>query len=212
MVNHSRAGTAIETGALANGYKFIAGVDEVGRGCLAGPVVAAAVVLPSWIFESRTVLASVRDSKLVPESERIDLHQEIISHAIAIGIAGISNIEIDLIGIAPATRQAMMAAIGTLPVAPDIVLIDFVRLPELAIAQLNIVDGDALSLSIAAASIVAKTARDALMRSFHDLHPNYGFDRNKGYGTQFHLQALSNFGPCVLHRQTFAPLRHRGLL
>ena len=209
MAFHRRAGTDHEIRALADGYRFIAGVDEVGRGCLAGPVVAAAVILPDWVFDSQIALASVRDSKVVPEIERERLRDEIEATALSIGLGSSSNVEIDRIGIANATRQAMTRAILALSVIPDIVMIDFMRLPELSIEQRNIVDGDALSLSIAAASLVAKTARDREMRAMHESFPNFGFDRNKGYGTPGHLRALTIDGPCSLHRRSFGPLRQR---
>ena len=212
MSFHRRAGTTHEARALADGYRLIAGVDEVGRGCLAGPVVSAAVILPVWVFDTPFTLATVRDSKIVPEIERDALREEIAAMAMSIGIGSSSNDEIDRIGIANATRRAMMRAILSLSVTPDIVLIDFVHLPDLSIEQRNIVDGDALSLSIAAASIVAKTARDSEMRSVHALYPHYGFNRNKGYGTAGHLEALRKNGPCPLHRQSFAPLRQGILL
>ncbi len=211
MTSYRRAGTDHENSALADGYRLIAGVDEVGRGCLAGPVVAAAVILPVWVFDSQVALASVRDSKVVPEIERERLRGEIEATALSIGLGCSSNVEIDRVGIANATRHAMIRAISALSMIPDIVMIDFMRLPELSIEQRNIVDGDALSLSIAAASLVAKTARDREMRAMHESFPKFGFDRNKGYGTPGHLRALINNGPCSLHRWSFAPLR-QGLL
>ena len=187
------------------GYRFIAGIDEVGRGPLAGPVAAAAVILPSesdapWLLQ-------VRDSKKLRPRRREFLSESIREAAVAISIGMVSPEIIDEKGIVAATRLAMRYAVEQLPQAPDFLLIDAITLPDLAIPQDSIIRGDALSLSIAAASIIAKVARDRLMIEFDSLYPGYGFSRNKGYATGEHLSNLKQLGPCPIHRKSFRPVR-----
>lgn len=187
------------------GLSLIAGVDEVGRGPLAGPVVAAAVVLPPrprfrW-------LAEVRDSKLLTPQKRSQLAPLIISKALCVGVGVESSESIDELGIAVAGRRAMTQALAALKPCAEYALIDAFKLPEVETPHDAIIDGDALCVSIAAASIVAKVERDRLMIEYDDLYPGYCFARNKGYSTREHLQALSRLGPCPIHRRSFAPVR-----
>jgi ribonuclease HII len=187
-----------EEAARRRGFVSVAGIDEAGRGPLAGPVVAAAVLLPH-----RIDLPGVRDSKQLKARERESLCTVIFSAARAIGIGSVEATEIDRDNILQATFRAMLLAIRSLPFSPDLLLIDGpYRLP-LPIAQAGIPGGDRKSLSIAAASIVAKVHRDRIMQAYHDLYPEYGFDRHKGYGTALHLQAIRRLGPCPLHRRSF---------
>jgi len=196
-----------EIALLAQGYRFVAGVDEAGRGCLAGPVVAAAVIMPAAVHTWLGELRRVRDSKLLLPETRERLYGEITGRAIGLGVGVVESEEIDRIGIVAATRQAMAAAVHSLAPRPDFLLIDFLTLAELDIPQKGIVYGDALCFSIAAASIVAKVTRDRLMLERDRTYPGYGFCRNKGYGTPEHLEALGRLGPCAIHRRTFAPVR-----
>jgi ribonuclease HII len=188
--------------------RHIAGLDEAGRGALAGPVVAAAVILP---LNSPTLveqLAGVNDSKQLTADKREALYTRIIETAAAFGIGQVPATVIDEIGIIPATRQAMRAALSQLAVAADYLLIDGrIRLASLPTPQQSIIRGDSKSLSIAAASILAKVTRDRYMVAQDSHFPTYGFARHKGYGTAVHLQALAKYGPTPLHRQSFAPLR-----
>ncbi len=187
------------------GYQFIAGIDEVGRGPLAGPVVAAAVVLP---IENRpSWLSQVRDSKKLTSRKREFLFELICKSALSFGVGLISHKVIDDIGIVPATRQAMYTAIEEMSFRPDFLLIDAVQLPAVNIPQKSIIKGDNLSLSIAAASIVAKVTRDRLMMGIDCDFPGYGLARNKGYGTREHLEGLQCLGPCAIHRKTFMPVQ-----
>ncbi len=187
-----------ETEALTSGATFIAGLDEVGRGALAGPVVAAAVIL-----DLACIPAGLNDSKKLTATMRERLDAEIRAAAIAYAIARIEADEIDRINILRATRQAMCQAIAALNPAPDYLLIDALQLKELAITQKAIIKGDAKSVSIAAASIIAKVARDRWMMNYDEEFPGYGFVSNVGYGTATHLQALRTIGPTKIHRLTF---------
>lgn len=196
-----------ETALLAQGYKLIAGLDEAGRGCLAGPVVAAAVIMPSPVYSSLGCLGQVRDSKVLRPEVREELYGEILARAVGVGVGLASAEEIDSIGIVPATRRAMIAAVDNLRVRPEFLLIDYLTLSEVCCPQKGIVHGDALCFSIAAASIVAKVTRDRLMFDQDGAWPGYGFCRNKGYGTPEHLEALGRLGPSPIHRRTFAPVR-----
>lgn len=196
-----------ELAVLAQGSKRIAGIDEVGRGCVAGPVVAAAVILPEKILRDPTPLLGVRDSKIVAAAEREELRNLVYRHALAVGVGVMPCELIDAIGIAPATRMAMMAAVDDLAVPPDHLLIDAVRLKSLELPQTAIIDGDALCISISAASIVAKTLRDQMMREAELELPGYGFAEHKGYATAAHRAALAQLGPSPLHRRSFSPLR-----
>jgi len=187
-----------ERDAYRRGFRFICGIDEAGRGPLAGPVVAAAVVLPR-----SARLPGVTDSKKLSAEQREKFFDKIRSCALAIGIGVVDNVEIDRINILQATFQAMTSAVGHLPSGPDFLLIDGpYRLP-LPIDQKGIPHGDRLSISIAAASIVAKVHRDRLMCEFHEEFPQYGFDSHKGYATARHCEAIRRYGPCSLHRVTF---------
>jgi ribonuclease HII len=183
------------------GYRRIAGVDEAGRGPLAGPVVAAAVIL-----HVRCRLIGVDDSKQLSVSERDRLYAEIIDRAVSVGVGSSTAEEIDQINILEATKLAMRRALAEISPAPDYVLIDAVSLAGMAMPIRPIIKGDALSLSIAAASIVAKVTRDRLMAQFHAAYPQYNFLSHKGYGTEEHLARLAEYGPSPIHRRTFAPV------
>ena len=182
------------------GFVHVAGVDEVGRGCLAGPVVAAAVVL-----HPDRHIPWVSDSKAVPAPERERLHDRIVRHAVAWAVASADPTEIDLINIHQASLRAMQRAILSLAPLPDIVLVDAFRVPELPMAQRGVRHGDRRCSAIAAASIVAKVTRDRLMLELHGRDPRYGFDRHKGYATADHLDAVARFGYSDVHRRSFRP-------
>ena len=177
---------------------YVAGIDEAGRGPLAGHVVAAAVILPKDIF-----LPFLNDSKKVTEKRRDVLFDEIKQNAIAYGIGIASNTLIDEINILQATYEAMREAINALEKTPDILLVDAVHIPDINIKQVGIVKGDAKSVNIAAASILAKVTRDRLMAEYDKIYPEYGFASNKGYGTATHIAALKEIGPCAIHRKSF---------
>ncbi|MBM3131595.1 MAG: ribonuclease HII [Chloroflexi bacterium] len=189
------------------GYRLVAGIDEVGRGPLAGPVVAAAVILSSQA--SPPWLSQVRDSKQLSPAKREHLAMCIRKDAVAVGIGTASHEEIDSQGIVGATRAAMCSAVARLARRPEWLLIDAVRLPQLPIPQTSLIKGDALCLSIAAASIVAKVHRDRLMEEYDRLYPGYGFGQHKGYPTSEHLTRLDELGSCPIHRRSFAPVRDR---
>ena len=182
------------------GFVHVAGVDEVGRGCLAGPVVAAAVVL-----HPDRHIAGVSDSKLVPTAERERLYERILRHAVAWSVADADPAEIDRINIHQASLRAMQRAILALAPLPDIVLVDAFRVPDLPMAQRGVLHGDRRCSAIAAASIVAKVTRDRMMLELHANDPRYGFDRHKGYATADHLQAVARFGYSDVHRRSFRP-------
>ena len=184
------------------GFRRIAGIDEVGRGSLAGPVVAAAVILPD-----RHRIKGLRDSKVLPQSRREALYELILDRAEAVGVGCMEVEVIDRINILQATKLAMRQALGHLDPMPDHLVIDALSLREVDLPQRPIIDGDAISASIAAASIVAKVTRDRICAELDDRYPAYGFARNKGYGTPRHVEALINEGPCEWHRRSFAPLR-----
>jgi ribonuclease HII len=187
------------------GYCRVAGVDEAGRGALAGPVVAAAVIVPaSATLEG--VWAEVRDSKLLRPARRLALVEPIQNAALAWGVGVVPAAVIDEIGIAVATRQAMLQAVAALGVSPDFLLIDWVKLPRSGLPQLCVPKADQKMASVAAASILAKVTRDQLLDTLGDCYPHYGFGAHKGYGTTQHLAALANHGPCPEHRHSFAPL------
>lgn len=187
-----------EREAYRRGCRLVSGIDEVGRGPLAGPVVAAAVILPQGIE-----LPGVRDSKDLTSAQRDARYQDILSRASAVGIGSIEPAEIDRINILQATFKAMIQAVESLPLPPDFLLIDGpYRLP-VTTAQKGIPRGDQRSISIASASIVAKVYRDRLMCEWDTRYPAYGFAQNKGYGTARHLEALRRHGPCPLHRLSF---------
>lgn len=181
-----------------DGSHVIAGVDEAGRGPLAGPVVAAAVILPRGLK-----IDGVRDSKKVPERERERLFEEIMALANSVGVGIVGNEEIDTINILQATKFAMQTALTKLDVQPDIILIDALYLNSVKTKQMSIIKGDTKSASIAAASIIAKVTRDRLMLQYHSAYPQYGFDRHKGYATKSHIESIMKHGPCPIHRKTF---------
>ena len=194
-----------EKALKALGYRFIAGVDEVGRGALMGPVVAAAVILPqniraSWRYE-------VRDSKQLIPSVRENLYERIRENAVATATGMVSHREVDSMGIAVATRQAMKLAVENLAPPPEYLLIDYFGVPELDIPQKGIKFGDSLCFSIACASIVAKVLRDRLVAEMDIDHPGYNFARHKGYGTREHLECLNRQGPSPVHRRSFLPVK-----
>ncbi len=179
-------------------YAAICGIDEVGRGPLAGPVVAGAVILPK-----NCDILYINDSKKLSEKKRNLLYDEIMKKAVAVGVGCVSWERIDEINILQATYEAMRQAIEALSVRPDLLLNDAVTIPGVDIPQVPIIKGDAKSASIGAASIIAKVTRDRMMVEYHSLYPQYGFDANKGYGTKAHIEALQKYGPCPIHRRSF---------
>lgn len=181
-----------------SGYQFICGIDEVGRGPLAGPVVAGAVILP----KDETILY-INDSKQLSKKKREELYDIITDKAIAYGVGIVSEEKIDEINILQATYEAMRIAIDNLKVRPDILLNDAVKIPGVDIKQVPIIKGDTLSASIAAASIVAKVTRDRMMQAYDSIYPGYDFASNMGYGSARHIQELKEKGPCDIHRKTF---------
>jgi len=179
-------------------YSYICGIDEVGRGPLAGPVVAAAVILP----KDCTILY-VNDSKKLSAKKREELYGEIMEKAVAVGVGMASHERIDEINILQATYEAMREAISQLTVQPDLLLNDAVTIPKVEIRQIPIIKGDAKSISIAAASIIAKVTRDHMMEEFDDIYPEYDFASNKGYGSPKHIDALKKYGLTDIHRKSF---------
>ena len=179
-------------------YSYICGIDEVGRGPLAGPVVAGAVILPT-----NCDILYLNDSKQLTEKKREELYDIIMEKAVATGIGYASPQRIDEINILQATYEAMRQAIGMLPVRPDLLLNDAVTIPGVPFQQIPIIKGDAKSISIAAASIIAKVTRDRLMVQYDQIFPGYGFASNKGYGSAVHLEALRKYGPTAIHRHSF---------
>jgi len=179
-------------------YELICGVDEVGRGPLAGPVFTAAVILPK-----DCEILYLNDSKKLSEKKREELFLEISEKALAIGIGSCTPEEIDTLNIKQATRKAMLHAVQNLELQPGLVLVDAETITGLDIRQVPIIKGDAKSVSIAAASIVAKVTRDHLMMEYDKLYPQFGFASNKGYGSASHMQALREYGPCPIHRRSF---------
>ena len=178
--------------------EYIGGIDEVGRGPLAGPVVACCVILPKDCD-----ILYLNDSKQVPEKKREELYEEILTKAVSYGIGIVSHEVIDEINILQATYEAMRQAIGSMSVKPQQLLVDAVKIPGITIPQRGIIKGDAKSASIAAASIVAKVTRDRMMVELDEKYPGYGFAKNKGYGSSEHIEALKKIGPCEIHRRTF---------
>ena len=177
---------------------YLCGIDEVGRGPLAGPVVACAVILP---YDSQILY--LNDSKKLSAAKREELYEVIMREAVSVGIGMASPQRIDEINILQATYEAMREAIGKLSVVPQLLLNDAVTIPQITIPQVPIIKGDAKSVSIAAASIVAKVTRDRMMQEYAQILPEYGFDSNKGYGSQAHIEALKKYGPSPIHRKTF---------
>jgi len=183
------------------GYTRIAGLDEAGRGPLAGPVVAAAVVLPDGLL-----IPGVNDSKQLSEPERERLYSLVLEQALAYGIGLANEREIDDVNIYQATILAMERALQGITPQPDYLLIDALTLPRVSIPQLPLIKGDCRSHSIAAASILAKVTRDRLMRELHEKYPEYNFHKHKGYGTKEHMSLILRYGPCEAHRKTFQPI------
>lgn len=200
ITDYKRMST-FEESAKQKGYQFIAGVDEVGRGPLAGPVVAAAVILPDHVQ-----LLGLNDSKQLSLKKREELYTQIYAEAIAVGVGTIEAPEIDRVNIYQASKLAMQQAINQLEMAPDYLLIDAMEL-DTSLPQEKIIKGDARSVSIAAASIIAKVTRDRLMEKYGEEFPGYGFERNAGYGTKEHLEGLKNSGVTPIHRTSFAPVK-----
>ena len=180
------------------GLRNIAGIDEAGRGPIAGPVVASAVILPGSVK-----IAGLRDSKKVPEKERGCLFWDVLSSATHIGVGIVENLEIDRLNILNATKLAMRKAVDDLGIVPDLLIIDAVALPSVAVRQISAIRAESKSASVAAASIVAKFVRDAIMLRYHDIYPEYNFKKHKGYGTAEHLLMVRKYGPCDIHRKTF---------
>ncbi len=198
---------AFEEEIQAQGFRVIAGLDEAGRGPLAGPVVAAAVVLAST-----KKMAGIDDSKKLSPEQREKIFSLILQQAAAVGIGVVDAREIDRLNILRASLKAMEQAVQNLPLSPDFLLIDGIHSLTLPLAQRAIPKGDQRCQSIAAASIVAKVTRDRLMLAYHDEYPQYNFARHKGYGTREHLQAIRQYGCCPLHRQSFKPIYQLSLL
>jgi len=195
--------TFVEEQALAaRGFSRVAGLDEVGCGCWAGPVFAAAVVLPAGVE-----LELVRDSKALSPAQRERAAEDIRNKAAGWAVGQASAEEVDFLNIRQASALAMKRAVEALPFRPEYLLIDAFRLPGVALPQKSIIRGDATVASIAAASILAKVARDALLRELAERHPGYGFENHKGYGTREHQEALRRLGPCPEHRRTYAPVK-----
>lgn len=187
------------------GYEYVAGLDEVGRGCLAGPVAAGAVILPQ--NPSKRLFELTRDSKQLSAAQRETAYEVITQSALSHAVGWTSPAEIDSIGIVPSVRRAMRRALRKLRPVADYLLIDAIPLPSSGLPQKSIIRGDSKSLSIAAASIVAKVERDRYMVSLAGRYQSYGFEAHKGYGTRRHLEAVAEFGPCHAHRMSFAPVR-----
>jgi ribonuclease HII len=195
-----RAFRTVENAIRRMGFNYVAGVDEVGRGCLAGPVVAAAVVL-----KPEKYVARICDSKTVTALERVKLYRQITRTAVAWCVAAADREEIDRINIHQASLQAMLRAVLGLAPCPDFVLVDAFKIPDLLMPQRAVTHGDSRCTAIAAASIVAKVTRDRMMLELHGRDPRYGFDKHKGYATKDHLAAVSQFGYSDAHRRSFRP-------
>ncbi len=202
------AGTREEHILQAAGHRLIAGVDEVGRGCWAGPVVAAAVILPPAALENPALLLGIDDSKTLGPAARVLQAARIRQLALAVGVGAVPAHLIDLFGIATATRWAMIQAVLALPIIPDALLIDWVRLPELPLPQHSLPRADAVSVSVAAASIIAKVQRDSLMIAWGRYDARYQWAAHKGYGTAAHQRALLEHGISALHRRSFKPIQN----
>lgn len=187
-----------EFAAIKKGFEYVAGIDEAGRGPLAGPVVAAAVMLSKDTF-----ISGLDDSKKLSEKKRELLYDEIVEKALAYGIGVVDEKYIDKVNILNATKKAMCKAVSSLKLKPDILLVDAVTLDDIDIKQLSIIKGDKKSVSIAAASIIAKVTRDRIITEMDLLYPQYGFKKHKGYGTKEHIEAIKKYGFCPIHRMSF---------
>lgn len=197
---------SLESGLLKRGIRFIAGVDEAGRGPLAGPVVAAAVILPPDLTGSETWLQFLDDSKRLSHAQRERAVDVVHRHALAVGVGMVGPEDIDDMGIGRAALAAMLQAVGQLPLEPGHLLLDFIHVRECPYNYDTIVKGDSRSYSIAAASNVAKVTRDRLMVEAEKTYPGYNFARHKGYPTKVHFERLNELGPCPIHRRSFAPV------
>jgi ribonuclease HII len=182
----------------AQGYKYLGGIDEAGRGPLAGPVVSACVILPKGL-----IIPGIDDSKKLTAVKREELFEQINKNAVSIGVGIIENSRIDTVNIYNATKEAMVQAVNTCKEKPDFLLLDAMRLQDISLPQLSVIKGDSNSQSIAAASIVAKVTRDRIMEGFSKLYPLYGFEKHKGYGTKEHIKALHKYGLSPVHRKSF---------
>ena len=199
MTIKTTIGLDFEKQAVAEGFKFIAGVDEVGRGCLAGAVVAGAVILDL----SKPLPEGLNDSKKLSKKKRETICEEIKKNALAYAVGQIEADEIDRINILEATKKAMILAIRNLQLKADFLLIDALELKNINLPQKAIIRGDSVSASIAAASIIAKIYRDNLMRELDEIYPGYGFEKHAGYGTKTHFEAIRKQGACLIHRKSF---------
>ncbi len=205
----------LERRYYAQGFDLVAGIDEAGRGPLAGPVVAGAVIFPASLFSSslhngnhdHSWLGMVDDSKALSHRQRLKALENIREYALSMGVGIATAQEIDDWGIVPATKKAMQRALESLDVSPSHLLIDHVQLKAPGIPYYSLPHGDSISYSIAAASILAKVTRDGMMSEADAMYPGYGFASHKGYGTVEHRRRLSELGPCLIHRRTFAPVR-----
>ena len=198
---------SLERAVHAEGFSLVAGVDEVGRGPLAGPVVAAAVIFPSDLTGREPWLEALDDSKRLSPAQRERAVELVEGHALAVGISQVGPDAVDSLGIGQASITAMLQAVENLPINPEYLLLDYIPLKECSIPFQTVVRGDNLSYSIAAASNVAKVTRDRMMREANEVYPGYSFDSNKGYGTAHHLAQLKERGPCQIHRRSFRPVR-----
>ncbi len=196
-----------EIALLKQGYRFVAGLDEAGRGAWAGPVVAAAVILPLHRPNLPAQLTGLRDSKLLSPAQRERLFEVIQTTAAGWAVGLASAAQVDDLNVVGATRLAMQQALAALPIAPDYLLLDHLKLPAVPLPQDAFPKADNISLSVAAASVLAKVTRDRLMVELHRQYPQYAFDRHKGYGTQLHQTALAKFGPTPAHRLSYGPIR-----
>ncbi len=199
---HFESISVYENQLREEGYQYIVGIDEAGRGPLAGPVVAGAVILPENFY-----LAGLTDSKKLSAVKREQYYEYILENALAVGVGIIHSEEIDKINIYEAAKKAMLSAVNQLNIFPEYALIDAMKL-DLPIPQLSLIKGDAKSVSIAAASVIAKETRDRLMKEYAEIYPQYGFEKHMGYGTSSHLEAIEKYGPVDWHRMTFAPLKN----
>ena len=200
-------GLDLEHQIQSRGFRTMAGIDEAGRGPLAGPVVAAAVVLPLDLSGDESWLKSINDSKRLSPARRSRGFELIHRNALAVGVGFSASKEIDSLGILPATIEAMMRAVESLSVQPDYLLFDFIPLKTCGLSFQTVVKGDSISYSIAAASIVAKVTRDRWMQQADEQYPGYDFGQHKGYPTAAHVSRLKELGPCSIHRRSFAPVR-----
>lgn len=202
-----QSNTYFERMCYNEGFIHIAGVDEVGRGCIAGPVVAAACILPKGYYDT-----SIKDSKMLSPQQRDAVYSILVKEPkVSYGIGIVSNRDIDRINILKATLLAMQLAINNLPISPDYILIDGNQLPTISVPHRGIIKGDQKSLSIAAASVIAKVTRDNLMREYDELYPMYHLIENKGYPTRKHIEGLDRYGPCAIHRLTYKPVATRNI-